>query len=144
MVLSILWNRGSWSDWWLVFGSVEASHIIVDRSLEFDKNEGFLCDCEFIGKGECSSLTRSIIRDIGGLNVLSITRHFGAVNLEKMGIENNLLGAFDDLGQNADSALVGESTSQLDIEDGDVVIDWLDGIWENISIEHGGRSHDGG
>lgn len=53
-----------------------------------------------------------------------------------MGVQSNLLGWRDDVGEDADGALVGEITTQLDIVDGNVIVDCLDIFRENVPVQY--------
>lgn len=139
MVVIIHWNRWCWRNSRLILRSVEPGHVIVDSALEFDNNQGLVAYRKSIWERYSCTLSWSIIRYASGfeglLGLRWFHRDFSAMDLKLMSIQDNLLCALSDLGENGDRSLVGEGPAKFEIVDGNAIIDGLNGIRKDISIQ---------
>lgn len=97
--LIVAGDRVGRSDDGLVLASVEASHVVVDDTLERNDDGSLLGDGDILVKGNGGALSGLIVGDVGGLPALSglgvIDRDLGLGNLELDRVENDLLRGLD-------------------------------------------------
>lgn len=81
---------------------------------------------------EGSSLVLLIVGDVGSLDgTLGLSlfgRNLSALDLELVGVQSDFVGLLLDLDVNVDLALVGPATAELEIEQGDGIVGWLDPV----------------
>ena len=113
----------------------EPTHV-VDSALKLDLQCGVSRVVDFLPKFKRHTLTLVIIRDVLGRFCSIASLELSTVDLELMGIENQVTEAIvlGDLGFNRDCALVRELAAELEIVEGDVVVRRLRPVGAYVSL----------
>ena len=106
--------------------------IVVHDTAELDRDDGLVRLRDGLVEVEGSSLVLLIVGDVrsldGTLSLSLFGRDLSALDLELVGVQSDFLGLLLDLDVNVDLALVGPATAELEIEQGDGIVGWLDPV----------------
>jgi hypothetical protein len=137
--LVISWDRlGCRSDW-LVLGTIETSHIVVDGSSEVDDDGCVVRHWKLASEVKGCSVLWGVICDVnswgGRLGAIALDNHLSGVDLELMGIEGDALRCLDNLRRDLNSSIVREGFArEVDIIERQIVIHWLNIIRKYIFV----------
>jgi hypothetical protein len=117
-------------------GLIQASTYVVDSTLEFDLQGHLSRVVDLLSKVECDALALLIVRDILGRLSGIASLQLSTINLELVGIEDQVGKAIVlcNLGVDGDSSLVGKLSAKLDIVEGDGVVGRLGPIGAYVSL----------
>lgn len=129
----------------LVFGSIEASHLVVHDAFECDGEDSLGSWREVLVEGDGASLVFRVIGDVRclcrGRVLARICSDLSGVKFELMRVERDGLGRLLDFQLYIDFALVGPWLAGSKVHEGDSIVDRLDMVGKDISV--GGHFDDG-